>query len=458
MRGYAGNPVFNLVFDLPSQAGYDPDHPEAEGRVGQSGVSVATVDDLATLFEGLPLDRTNASFIVGEPSIVVLAMYVVMAEERGYAPDVLRGNSMNYLLRGFSWDVVMFPPREALRVSVELIRYCVARMPRWNTTNLSGYIIREAGASAIQEVAFVLAKGWNLAEACVEAGIEPDAFLPRFGFQLAFHSDFFEEVAKIRALRRMWARGNRERFGARDPRALQARIHVHTAGSTLVAQQPLNNAIRAAVQSLGALLAETNSLQTSAYDEALAIPTEEAATLALRTQQILLHETGIPRVTDPLAGSYYVEWLTDRIEAEVTGLLDGIEARGGFLRAYAEGWLRQEIAREAARQRAAVERGEEVVVGVNAYPAGGLAAPAVFELDSAVEATAVARVRACRAGRDGARVAGALARVEAVAAAIRAGDRRELLMEALLDAARARATLGEAMDVLKRVFGYGYTS
>jgi methylmalonyl-CoA mutase N-terminal domain/subunit len=457
MSGYFGNLVFNLVLDLVSQAGLDPDDPEARGKVGQVGVHISCLEDLEILFQDLPLDRINTSFIVGEPSICLLAMYIVYAEKGGVPKENLRGNTMNYLLRGFNWDVAMFPPENALKVSVELIRYCSRFLPQWNTTNLSGYIIREAGASAVQELTFTLAKGINLIEACIESGLRPDEFVSRFGFQLSFHNDFFEDIAKFRALRRMWASINHDRFGCRDPKSLQARIHTHTCGSSLVAQQPMNNIIRTTIQSLGAVLSGTNALQTSAYDEALSIPTEEAATLALRTQQIISHETGITKVSDPLAGSYYVEWLTNEMEKQAYEILERIENMGGFIKAYETGWLREQIADEAAKWRHQMDSGEEFVVGLNCYrdESEEIEVP-VFRVDEEIEKRAIDRIKAYRDHRDEGKCEEALERLQTVALKVKKGELDEFLIEALMDAYRAGATLGDTMAILKEVFGYGY--
>jgi len=458
MAGYFGNLVFNLVFDLVSQAGLDPDDPEARGKVGQVGAHISCLKDLEILFEGLPLEKVNASFIIGEPSICLLAMYIVYGESCGVPKEKLRGNTMNYLLRGFNWDVAMFPPKNALKISVELIRYCSRYMPQWNTTNLSGYIIREAGASAVQELAFTLGKGINLIEACIEAGLHPDDFVPRFGFQLSFHNDFFEDIAKYRALRRMWATINHDRYGCRNPRSLQARIHTHTCGSSLVAQQPLNNIIRATLQTFGAALSGTNALQTSAYDEALSIPTEQSATLALRTQQIILHESGVTKVSDPLAGSYYLEWLTNKMEEEAYKIMKQIEAMGGFVKAYESGWLREQIAEEAEKWRHRVDSGEEVVVGLNRYTEEGEKAevPVFHVADERIEQQAIKRIRAYRRARDQEECKEALSRLREEAQKVERGQRDGFLVDALIDAYQAKATLGETMAILKDVFGYGY--
>ncbi len=457
MEGYFGNLVFNLVLDLVSQAGLDPDDPEARGKVGQVGVHISCLKDLEILFDGLPLKKVNASFIVGEPSICLLAMYILYGEGRGVPKENLRGNTMNYLLRGFNWDVAMYPPKNALKISVELIRYCSRFMPTWNTTNLSGYIIREAGASAVQELAFTLAKGMNLIETCMEAGLKPDDFVPRFGFQLGFHNDFFEDIAKYRALRRMWATINHDRYGCRNPKSLQARIHTHTCGSSLVAQQPMNNIIRATLQTFGAVLAGTNALQTSAYDEALSIPTEQAATLALRTQQIIQHESGVTKVSDPLAGSYYLERLTDEMEKSAYKILDTIEGMGGFIKAYETGWLREQIAEEALKWRHRLDSVEEVIVGLNRYQEEGEKVEVPhFHVDEKIEQRAIERIQEYRKNRDQGKCQEALNRLRKVAVKVEQGNRHYFLMEALIDAYRAKATLGETMSILKEILGYGY--
>lgn len=445
MTGYLGQDAFNIVFDHPTQAGLDPDHPLAFGKVGQCGVSACKVGDLDLLFQGLNLEKTNVSFITGHPW-AMLAMYIVHAERRGIPMENLRGNTMNFEYHSFFCDTLWASPAVLLKLDVEVIKYCTRHMPKWNTTNLCGYDIREAGANAVQELAFTLATGIGYTEACIEAGLNPDDFLPRFGFQMAIHNDLFEDIAKLRALRRMWATINRERFGCRNSRALQARMHVHTCGSTLTAQQPLNNVARVALHTLAAVLGGTNSLMTSAYDEALGTPTEEAATLALRTQQIILHESNLPKVTDPLGGSYYVEWLTDKIEEEAYKILDEIDRRGGFLKCWREGWFRREIEKEAYKWREEIDQRKRIVVGLNKYAKGEKVPVPVFRIDPKVERTAVERARQFRASRDNAKVRTALERLkEATEKFEKEGAE---LMPAVMDAVRADATLGEVCSVI----------
>jgi len=457
MRGYFGGGVHNLVYDLVSQGGYDPDHPEAWGRVGQCGVSVATVKDMELLFHGLPLDKSNVVHIIGEPTMAILAMFIVAGERMGYAKDKLRGNTMNYLFRQWHWDTVGFPPENSFKLMVQLVKYCTREMPQWNTTNFAGYNMEEAGATAVQELAFTLGTAVALTEECVKAGLNPDDFLPRFGFQIAQGNDFFEQIAKLRALRRMWAKINKERFGCNNPKSMQARVHTHTAGCTLTAQQPLNNIVRSAMQTLGAVLGGTNAIETASYDEAFSIPTEEAATLALRTQQIILHETKIPDVSDPLAGSYYLEWLTDRIEEEAYKLMQKIDDLGGYIQCWRSGWLKGEVIRSAHHWRESVNSGVEKVVGLNIYESGEQERIPVFKTDPEVERVAIERVRKYREERDSTKTQGALAAVREEALKARQGEGGEgELMPALIEAARADATLGEMMDVLKNVFDWGY--
>lgn len=450
MEGYGGRPVFNLVFDLPTQEGFDCDDPVSLGRVGQSGVSVSTVADLDRVFRGFELDEINASLIVADPSIAMLAMYVVLAERRGIPPARLRGNSMNFLYNTFHFDRHGFPPKAAMQLIVELVKYTSLAMPQWNSTNLCGYNIRESGASSVQELAYVLTTGVAITEACIEAGLRPDAFLPRFGFQIEVGNDLFEDVCKIRALRQMWATLNRDRFGATDPRSHQARIHVHTSGAALTAQQPLINIVRAAIHTLAAVLAGANSIQTSSFDEALSIPTEEAATLALRTQQVIRHESGVVQVTDPLGGSYYAEWLTDRIVREASSLMEEVERdAGGFMNAWQSGWLRSKIAEWAYVEREREDRGERVVVGVNKYQDSQPLQVPLFNVSDQVEVLQVQRLKEFKATRDRAATESSLRLLSETV------KNRSDLMPSILDCFRADATLGEVMGVFRDAWGRG---
>jgi methylmalonyl-CoA mutase, N-terminal domain len=454
MEGYFGHPVFNVVFDNPTKGGIDPDRPEAKGHVGIGGMNLSTLDDVRRLIAELPLDKINLSLITGDTCLITLAMYIVAAEERGYRPEQLRGNSMNWLLKSFCVDNPDFPPRSAQRLVVQLIRYCTENMPYWNTTNFSGYLIREAGANAIQELAFTMAWGIATVQAAVDAGLDVDVFAPRLGFQIAFHNDFFEEIAKLRALRRMWATVLRDHFGATNPKAMWARVHIHTAGDTLLAQQPLNNTVRVALQCLGAVLGGVQSIHSCAYTETLQIPNEEQGRLALRTQQIVLHESNVPQVSDPLGGSWYVERLTDDIEAAAGKVLEEIDHIGGFVSAIESGWVKGEIVSQLIETQDRIHDGQLVRVGLNRYVAEEAkeARPDVFTIDPRIEAEAKQRVSSFKQDRDQARCDSALAKVRDVAE----GDGP--LMPAVLDAVRAHATQGEIMDVFKSVYGWGFVT
>ncbi len=457
MTGYFGERIHNLAYDLVSQNGYDPDDPAVEGKAGLGGVAVYSARDMEALFHDMPLDRSAVVHIVREPSMVMLAMYIVAAERMGFAQEQLRGNSMNACYSRPFWDTVGFPPKNTLKLMVELVKYCTNEMPSWNTTNFTGYVKEEAGATAIQEVAFTLAAHIALVGECMKAGLTPSDFIPRFSFQMAHGNDFFEEIAKIRALRRMWAKINKERFGCEDARSLQARIYSQTAGSALTAQQPLNNVVRAALHTLGAVLAGTNAVQTASYDEALSIPSEEAATLALRTQQIVLEETNIPNVSDPLGGSYYVEWLTSRFEQEVYGLLSKIEERGGYVRCWESGWLKAEVVKSAYEWRERVNRCEEIVIGLNKYAVEEQQRVPAFSYSPNLQRIAIERVQRLREQRDNAKTMAALEKLSEEARSVEVSNEgKGYLMPAIIEAARADATLGEMMAVLRQVFGWGY--
>ena len=454
MEGYFGHPVFNVVFDNPTKGGIDPDRPEAKGHVGVGGMDLSHLDDIRRLVDGLPLDKINLSLITGDTCLIALAMYIAAAEEAGYEPHQLRGNSMNWLLKSFCVDNPDFPPRNAQKLVVELIRYCTENMPYWNTTNLSGYLIREAGCSGVQELAFTVAWGISTIQACVDAGLPVDAFAPRLGFQIAFHNDFFEEIAKLRALRRMWAKVLKERFGATNPRAMYARVHIHTAGDTLLAQQPQNNIVRVALQALGSVLAGVQSIHSCAYTETLQIPNEEQARLALRTQQIVLHETGVPKVADPLGGSFYVEQLTDEVEARAWEIVEEIDAMGGFVAAIESGWVKGQIVDELFETQDKINTGELVRVGLNKYVVeeAGETKPDVFTIDPEIEREAIRRITEWKAGRE-------QSEVEASLAAVRqAAETDGYLMPTVIAAVKAKATQGEIMDVFKDVYGWGFVT
>jgi len=456
MKGYFGAQSYNLPHDLVSKVGLDPDSPEALGLVGRGGVNISTIEDLDRIFHDLPLDKTQIVQNIGSATMVGLAMYIVYAEKRGFTRETLGGNSMNWLYKAPFVDYAMFPPKNAFKLMAEFIKFCSRNMPRWNTTNIAGYFIEEAGGNAIQEAAFTMAAGIAITQECIKAGLHPDEFLPRFGFQFAQGNDFLEEIAKIRAIRKMWAKINKERFGCENPKSMQVRMHIHTSGCSLMAQQPLVNIIRAAFHTLGAVLSGTNALHTSAYDEALGLPTEEAATLALRTQQIVLHETHIPNVSDPLAGSYYLEWLTSKIEEEAGKLIEKIDQMG-YIKAWETGWFKDELTSSAYKWRESMDKGDRTVIGVNKYASDEGQKVPIFRIDPKIEQTAVERVREYRAKRDNASTRDALDKLREVAKRVNedwphGGD----LMPSIIEAAKADATLGEMQGVLKEVFGWGY--
>jgi len=457
MSGYLGpQPPFFIVFDLISQAGYDPDHPAVQGRVGECGVSFSTLKDFELLLDGLPIDKIWVMIFLPETSLVGLAQYIVYAEKRGIPPEKLRGMTLNCLYRQWYWCVAGFPIKSAFKLMVELIKYCTRHMPMWNTTALDGYSMEEAGANAVQETAFTLATMAAITQECIRAGLDPDTFLPRFSAHLSVTNDFIESVAKLRCFRRMWARLNKERFSCQNPKSLRARFMTQTAGSSLVAQQPLNNIIRAAFQTLAAVLGGSDSIWTVAYDEPFWTPSEQAHTLALRTQQIVQYESNIPAVVDPLAGSYYLEWLTNQLEESATGLMKQIEEMG-YARCWENGWFRQQLEQEAYRWRQSVDQGEKIVIGLNKFASNEKPDIPTFSIDPRVEETAVRRVQEFRARRNNTKTLLALKKLKQVAGEVNTrwpdgGD----LMPALIEAARADATLGEMMGILKEVFGWGY--
>ncbi|MBM4188740.1 MAG: methylmalonyl-CoA mutase [Gemmatimonadetes bacterium] len=443
----AGQTGLSTAFDLPTQMGYDSDHPMAAGEVGRVGVAIDTVDDLAVLFRGIPLDRVSTSMTINATAGILLAMYVVVAEEQGVARKALSGTIQNDLLKEFiARGTYIYPVVPSLRLITDIFRFVADEGMNFNPISISGYHIREAGATATQEVGFTLSNALEYCRRAVAAGIPIDRFGPRLSFFFAAHNDLFEEAAKFRAARRLWARLARERFGA-DDRTCMLRFHTQTGGVTLQAQQPLNNVVRVAVQALAATLGGTQSLHTNGYDEALALPTPAAATLALRTQQILAHESGLARTVDPLAGSYYVEHLTDRIEEGARELIREVDEIGGAVAAVERGYYQEAIGRSAYEYQKAQEDGRVVVVGVNRFatdePPSDLPSPNF----AALEARQRDLVAAARQRRDGARVAAALEAVRSAAGSDRG------LMPHLIDAVRARATLGEIADCLRAQWG-----
>ncbi len=444
----AGQTGLSVAFDLPTQMGYDSDHPMAEGEVGRAGVAIDTVDDLARLFDGIPLDRVSTSMTINATAPILLAMYVVVGEEHGVTRGKLQGTVQNDILKEFiARGTYIYPIEPSLRLATDVCRFVTIEGMSFNPISVSGYHMREAGATAAQELAFTFANGLEYVRRAAAAGLDVNQFAPRLSFFFAAFTDLFEEVAKFRAARRLWARLMKQNFQANDA-ACRLRFHTQTGGSTLTAQQPKNNVVRVAIQALAAVLGGTQSLHTNAYDEALALPTEQTATLALRTQQILAHETGIPETVDPAGGSWYVEALTDRVEREARRLLEEIEQAGGAARAVERGLFQEAIARSAYAQQRAIESGESVVVGVNEYAddqsVRSLPAPDYRAL-AAVQRRRVAEIRGKRETGNLTRVLGALESA--------ARDPTAPLMDLILGAVRARVTVGEISDVLRGVWG-----
>jgi len=400
-----GQTGLSVAFDLPTQIGYDADDPLAEGEVGKVGVSISSLDDMRVLFNDIPLDKVSTSMTINAPAAVLLAMYIAVAKEQGVDPRQLRGTVQNDILKEYiARGTYIFPPRPSMRLVTDLFRYCATEVPKWNTISISGYHIREAGSTAVQEVAFTLANGIAYVQAAIDVGLDVDTFAPRLSFFFNAHNDFLEEIAKFRAARRLWARIMRERFGARNPRSWRLRFHTQTAGCTLTAQQPEINVVRVTLQALAAVLGGTQSLHTNSRDEALWLPTEESVRIALRTQQIIAHESGVANTVDPLAGSYVIEHLTSEIERRAQEYIERIDEMGGALAAIEQGYVQQEIADAAYRYQQAVERGERIVVGVNAYQIEEAAADLKrLVVDPAVEERQRKRLAELRARRDGER-------------------------------------------------------
>jgi methylmalonyl-CoA mutase N-terminal domain/subunit len=446
----------SVAFDLPTQMGYDSDHPLAQGEVGRVGVAIDSIDDMAALFDGIRLDEVSTSMTINATAIILLGLYVAVARRQGVAPADLSGTVQHDILKEYvARGTFIFPPRPSLRIVTDVLAYCAREMPNWNPISISGYHIREAGSTAVQEVAFTFANAVAYVSAAIEAGQDVDAFGRRISFFFSAHRNFLEEIAKFRAARRLWARIMRERFGATSPRALELRFHTQTAGSTLTAQQPDNNIARVALQALAAVLGGTQSLHCNARDEALGLPTEESARIALRTQQIIACETGVPNTVDPVGGSYVIERRTDQIEREAEALLGRIDAAGGTLAAIERGFIQREIQDAAYGAQIAIDAGQAVVVGVNRFAStdAGAARPSpaaggdVFRIDPQIERTQIERVRALRASRSAGAWEQALDEVRRVA---RGGEN---LVPPVLAAIEARATVGELADALRSVFG-----
>jgi methylmalonyl-CoA mutase N-terminal domain/subunit len=443
-----GQTGLSVAFDLPTQIGYDSDHEFSLGEVGKVGVAIDSLADMEVLFDGIPLDKVSTSMTINATAAVLLAMYMVVGEKQGVAGDRLTGTIQNDILKEYAArGTYIFPPQPSMRIITDIFAFCTEHVPRWNTISISGYHIREAGSTAVQEVAFTLANGIAYVEAAVKAGLKVDDFGPRLSFFFNSHLDFLEEIAKFRAARRLWARIMKDRFQAKNPRSLMLRFHTQTAGCTLTAQQPANNIVRVAFQALAAVLGGTQSLHTNSMDEAFSLPTEEAVAIALKTQQLVGYETGVADTVDPLAGSYYLENLTGRIEAGAEEYIQRIEGLGGAVAAVEKGYIQREIQESAYRYQREVEEGRRVVVGVNKFKTEDVEPANLLRVDPSVGERQVERLRKLRAERDNAAVEKALAALE------RAARSTDNLLPPIVEAVRSYTTLGEICNVLRGVFG-----
>jgi methylmalonyl-CoA mutase N-terminal domain/subunit len=443
-----GQTGLSVAFDLPTQMGYDSDHPLADGEVGKVGVAISSIRDMERLLEGIPLDKVTTSMTINATAGILLALYVAVARRRGLAERELGGTVQNDVLKEYiARGTYIYPVGASLRITGDIITYCAEKLPKWNPISISGYHIREAGSTAVQEVAFTLANGIAYVDEVRRRGIEIDSFAPRLAFFFNAHSDFFEEIAKFRAARRMWARIMRDRYGARSPSSLMLRFHTQTAGSSLTAQQPENNVVRVALQALSAVLGGTQSLHTNAEDEALALPTERSARTALRTQQIIAYESGVASTVDPLGGSYYIEKLTDQVEEAAWDYLERIDKMGGTIAALDAGFQSGEIQEAAYRWQTDVDEGKRVIVGVNRFTSEEEPPSDIYRADPALQAQQVERLRKLKAERDSEAVRSALKRLRDAAR----GDTN--LMPHIVEAVEAESTLGEISDALREVFG-----
>ena len=444
-----GQTGLSTAFDMPTLMGYDSDHPRSLGEVGREGVAVDSLADMETLFEGIPLGKVSTSMTINSPAAMLLAFYICVGEQQGVPRTELRGTIQTDILKEYiaqkEW---IFPPEPSMRLVVDMIEFCSQELPRWHPVSISGYHIREAGSNAVQELAFTLADGFAYVDACVERGLDVDDFAPRLSFFFNAHLDFFEEIAKYRAARRIWARELRERYGAKNPRSWLMRFHTQTAGVSLTAQQPEVNIVRTAIEALAAVLGGTQSLHTNSFDEALALPTEDAVRLALRTQQVIAHETGVVNTIDPLGGSYYLEDLTSRMEAEAYEYFDRIERLGGVIPAIKENFFQREIAEASFRYQSEVEARQRIVVGVNQYELADERELELLRVDPALEGEQVERVKGLRERRDAAAAEEALARLK------EASLRDDVnLMPLIIQAARAYVTMGEMCEALRETWG-----
>ncbi|GAW94260.1 acyl-CoA mutase large subunit family protein [Calderihabitans maritimus] len=443
-----GQTGLSVAFDLPTQIGYDSDHMLARGEVGKVGVAIDSLQDMETLFDGIPLDQVSTSMTINAPAAIILAMYIAVAEKQGVPPHKLKGTIQNDILKEYvARGTYIFPPGPSMRLITDIFAYCAKNVPNWNTISISGYHIREAGSTAVQEIAFTLANGIAYVQAAIDAGLDVDQFAPRLSFFFNAHLNFFEEIAKFRAARRIWAKIMKERFGAKNPRSMMLRFHTQTAGCTLTAQQPSVNIIRVAFQALSAVLGGTQSLHTNSYDEALALPSEESVLIALRTQQVIAHEIGVTDTVDPLGGSYFIESLTNQIEENVWKYIEEIDKMGGAPKAIEKGYMQKEIQDSAYRYQQAVESGEKVVIGVNKFKMKEEPPKGLLKVDPAVVERQIEKLKKLKEERDPRQVAEALKHLRSAACS------DENLMPAILEAVKAYATLGEICNVLREVFG-----
>ncbi|MGQ9459813.1 MAG: acyl-CoA mutase large subunit family protein [Candidatus Bathyarchaeaceae archaeon] len=444
-----GETGLSIAFDYPTIMGRDSDDPVSRGEVGVCGVAVSTLRDMEILFDGIPLDQVTTSMTINGPAAMLLAMYVAIGDKQGVSREKLGGTTQNDMLKEFyAQKLCIFPPRPSVKLVTDIVEYCAKHLPKWNPVSISGYHIREAGSNAVQELAFTLADGIAYVESALERGLKVDDFAPRFSFFFAAHNNFFEEISKFRAARRLWAKIMKERFKAKDPRSLWMRMHVQTSGCTLTAHQPVNNVVRVALQSLAAVLGGTQSLHTNSFDEALALPSEEAVRVALRTQQIIAHESGVVDTVDPLAGSYYVEALTNEMEERAMEYIDKIDDMGGMIAAIENGFLQREIADSAYKYQQEIDNKERILVGVNEYTVEEDWVPLkLLRVPPDVEAEQLARLQEVKRKRDNAKVKSVLGKLHDAA------ERDENLMPTIIEAVKAYATLGEMVNVLREVFG-----
>lgn len=443
-----GQTGLSVAFDLPTQMGYDSDHPIAIGEIGKTGVAIDTLEDMEILFKDIPLDKVSTSMTINATASILLCMYIAVAEKQGVSPEVLEGTVQNDILKEYiARGTYIFPPEPSIKLTIDLIEYCSKNLPRWNTISISGYHIREAGATATQEIAFTFANAITYVKEAIKRGLDIDYFAPRLSFFFNCHNNFLEEISKFRAARRLWAKIMRERFHAKNSRSCILRFHTQTGGSTLTAQEPLNNAIRVAYQALAAVFGGTQSLHTNSYDEALGLPTEESVKLALRTQQVIGYETGIPEVIDPLGGSYAIEAMTNKIEKEVIEYLEKIESMGGAINAIQQGYFQKEIHKSAYEYQKKIEKGEIIILGVNKFRSEENKKQRILKVNPKVVKNQIKRLKKIRAQRDNTRVKRLLNNLK------NAAEKGENLMPFILECVKNNATLGEITAELKKVYG-----